>query len=280
MQHTIRKLIFSCTAAGGLLIFSTTSFAQSCGTTNIQVPKLTNVKELASGGCQFSYKLSPGRASKEKLQNVQVGIPCGVTIKGAGIQQSTCSEGGPNDKFLQGYPATVATITIPAGSKASTVAFEADTCEVGKIGIGLKTANSFETCMTKGPAPDPARKAAVSYSCNNFDEMDIDPGNGQALLSNKTSVMVSRGNNGCITGDIKVYKGLDCKGNATTIQPSQPSSKFVYAGGFGAQACPEIVEAKTGSPFLLYRIVSGGTPYLFCIDLANGNLVALSFCGV
>ncbi len=301
-KNNIRVLMGVLSVA--LLPLSPIVSAQECDETNTIYPALNSVTKVGPEHCRFSYALEQGSKTLWSIRNVQIGVPCGVSISGDEVvSQGECSEGGPGRiKYLEGYPATVTTLMphkeyedddegYKKGHKHRTFdSFEivADTCRVGPIGMGFKTRNKhrwgpkFDACLTEGPVPVPVPEpGAVSASteCLNLEEKSIDPGDGSPLTANQASISVERGGNGCVT-KMNAYTELNCQGEGTSVPAQDPIDKLVYAGGMRKAGCPEITFAKTGSPFLGYEFISGGTPYRLCFDLADGSLVDGSLCGL
>lgn len=286
MKIKIKRFLLANISLAGLSLFSVSVHAQAvtCDTTNNINPVLQNVTMLAENSCQYTYNLEAGTKSSQSISQAYFAIDCALTASGTGVTQGDCGEGATSGgiEWGIGMDKKILTVTPQPGPSLDPVVMTVNSCLQGEVGFAVKNGGSFDACATTGPIAVPvveAEPVQTSFACHNLDHENLDGGTGQ-LFDLQASLRVERGADACIT-DLKVFTELNCPaGEGTTIDPSEVDEHFIYAGTLQAEECTESIEGNTGSPFLGYKLISGGTPYLFCFDLADGSLVALSNCGL
>jgi hypothetical protein len=141
------------------------------------------------------------------------------------------------------------------------------------IGIVLFAATANARRVGGGDRDPIVTQSVIANFCVN---LNADTSEGP----NQSSVSGTKGSDGCISGDLMFYAQSNCQGDGISLPPFGATEKDVINSVFiGNPVCQEVVEGRTNSPFLGYKITSGGTLYKFCIDLATGRLTFNSLCG-
>jgi len=92
---------------------------------------------------------------------------------------------------------------------------------------------------------------------------------GRIFGTEKMSIMVFSGSDGCITYDeakkpITFYRSTDCSGEPDGPQKLvSPESGFVYKSGIDG-GCPEAIEVKQGSPICVSLTLQSGRMLIYC----------------
>ncbi len=86
---------------------------------------------------------------------------------------------------------------------------------------------------------------------------------------------------GCIKS-LRMCVGTGCTDNCLVIDPSDLPEEYVSSGALRGNTCAnEVVNVRSGSPFYLYEVVSGGYVWRGCLDLATYQWTpTLAPCGL
>ncbi len=256
--------------------------AQQCNSSNAIVPTLAVQPSPSDASkCEYNYTLAPGKVALNKISYVELSHDCSLTASGPNVSEHPCGAGGTaNTSWDIGEPVKVDTITPQFGTALFPIKLLVDKnnngCPIGDVGFFVKAGSVTDGCITQGPVPGVNSVVSASFECVNVNQT-VDPGNGSDIVSS-TSFGIERGQDLCIS-TLTAHEQPDCQGPGMNVPAGTSGPNDVYHGTLRGEICPESLTSNTGSPFLKHTIVSGGRPYLVCIDLATGKFVALSFCG-
>lgn len=198
------------------------------------------------------FDLSTGVPDNAKIYPVGVGEP---TVNLGRFNQSTyIFKVTPNSYLMSFVTTTNVVTTIPmalaTGKKDDMTSFEGP-------GPGC-THPEIPPCVPKNAG------ASTFYECVNWYG---DPSNAQDDVSFEVTRRGDR--EGCIES-LLACVGTGCETGCVPITREDLPEDYVSSGALRPGTCPdEVVNVKTGSPYYLYQVVSGGYVFRGCLDLGD-----------
>jgi len=207
------------------------------------------------------FDLGEGDPDNAKIYPVGVGEP---TVNLGRFNQSTyIFKVTPNSYLMTFVTTTNVVTTIPmalaTGKKNDMTSFEGP-------GPGC-THPEIPPCVPENAG------ASTFYECVNWYG---DPSNAKDDVSFEVTRRGDR--EGCIES-LLACVGTGCETDCVPITREDLPEDYVSSGALRPGTCPdEVVNVKTGSPYYLYQVVSGGYVFRGCLDLGDYKWEATLDC--